>query len=72
MLKLSEYAGTYKLASEKGFIIASLDLNGKGIKEWLEKQGIKCIENYDTGRNGLVITEDGHRISTNGYCSMEV
>lgn len=68
MLKMFRYVGNSSLINEKGFIEARLDLNGDGIKKWLESNGIKCIENFDTGRNGLVKTADNYLISRNGYC----
>ena len=44
-------------------------LDGSDVAKWLEKNGEKVIEYYDTGRNGLAITEKGITISTNGYIS---
>lgn len=46
---------------------AGLDLDGKGAREYLESKGFKVVENRDTGRNGVAITECGIYLSTNGY-----
>jgi len=42
-------------------------LTGSCLRRYLESKGVKCIDNYDTGRNGLVITATGYKVSTNGY-----
>lgn len=49
-----------------GFAIFN-DENGKIAKEFLESKGFTVVKNYDTGRNGLAITECGIHLSTNGY-----
>lgn len=64
-----------KNAIEKnGFFIntdgISYDLNGKGMAEYLMSLGFVIIKYYDTGRNGLVLTQEGIKVSTNGYCSI--
>ena len=43
------------------------DLNGSEAKIFLESHGFKVIKNYDTGRNGLAVTECGIHLSTNGW-----
>lgn len=60
--------------AKDGFFIntdgISYDLEGKGMAQYLATLGFNIIKYYDTGRNGLVLTEEGIKISTNGYCSM--
>jgi hypothetical protein len=68
MLDMSKFEGTFKLHAEEGFVEASLDMNGAGIRKWLEDRGVECIDNRDTGRNGLVLTKSGFFVSTNGFC----
>lgn len=46
------------------------DLEGKGMAEYLTTIGFKVIKYYDTGRNGVVLTQEGIKVSTNGYCSI--
>lgn len=48
------------------------DLDGKGMAEYLKSLGFKILKYYDTGNNGLVLTDDGIKVSTNGFCSMIV
>lgn len=52
-----------------GEICENSSLDGNNIRTYLEKRGFKVIKNYDTGNNGLAITEEGICVSTNGYCS---
>jgi hypothetical protein len=46
------------------------DLDGKGTSDYLRTLGFKIIKYYDTGKNGIVLTEDGIKVSTNGFCSI--
>jgi hypothetical protein len=46
------------------------DLDGKHTAEYLHSLGFEIISYRDTGRNGLVTTKEGIKISTNGYCCM--
>lgn len=46
----------------------SYDLKGDGMAAYLKSKGFTVVKNYDTGRNGLVITAEGIKVSTNGYC----
>jgi hypothetical protein len=61
------------IAKQKGFIDTDgilYDLKGDGMAAYLKNIGFTILKNYDTGRNGLVITEEGIKVSTNGYCSL--
>lgn len=57
-----------------GFLPSSLgyrecaDLDGSEARRFLEAAGFTVVKNYDTGRNGIAITEEGIHLSTNGYC----
>ena len=64
MAKEGAYIPTYGEICEKS------TLDGSNIRTYLEKRGFKVIKNYDTGNNGLAITEEGISVSTNGYCNM--
>ena len=44
-------------------------LDGSGVAAWLKSQGYTVVKHYDTGRNGIAITADGYKVSTNGYVS---
>ncbi len=46
------------------------DLQGKGMAQYLTSIGFNVIKNFDTGANGIVLTEEGIEVSTNGYCSI--
>lgn len=61
----------YRTAKDRGFLNTDgirYDLNGKGMREYLESIGVKTLSNRDTGRNGLIECENGIVVSTNGYC----
>lgn len=47
------------------------DMDGQGIAKALEKIGFTITDYHDTGRNGIVITREGIKISTNGFVSQE-
>lgn len=65
MSKEGNYIPTYGEICEKS------TLDGSNIRTYLEKRGFKVIKNYDTNKcYGLVITEEGVQVSTNGHCSM--
>ena len=38
--------------------------------DYLMSLGIGIIKYYDTGTNGIVLTQEGIKVSTNGYCSI--
>ena len=42
-------------------------LDGKDVAAWLESLGFKIKVHFDTGRNGLAVTEECIAVSTNGY-----
>lgn len=65
-INLSEMAGHF-IPSNGETCFRSMD--GSDVRAWLEKNGVKCIKHFDTGRNGLVITACGYSISTNGWVS---
>lgn len=44
-----------------------VDLDGTNAKKYLENAGFTVVKNYDTGRNGLAITDCGIHLSTNGW-----
>jgi len=45
------------------------DLDGAHLAAYFEQVlNLNVLENYDTGRNGLVILENGLQVSTNGFC----
>ena len=46
------------------------NLDGRGMAEYLKSIGFGIIRNYDCGTNGVVLTSEGIRVSTNGYCSI--
>jgi hypothetical protein len=54
-------------AREEGIFLNWLDLNGANARKYLESKGFVVIRNYDTGKNGLAITECGIKLSTNGF-----
>ena len=39
--------------------------------EYLMSLGFGIIKYYDTGTNGIVLTQEGIKVSTNGYCSID-
>lgn len=61
---------------KNGFFINTdnipFDLDGKGMAEYLKSIGFNIIRYFDTGRNGLVLTQEGIQVSTNGYCSIRL
>lgn len=44
------------------------DLNGCSMAKYLEALGFRVTKYYDKGANGLVLTEEGITVSTNGHC----
>ncbi|MDQ6422628.1 hypothetical protein RB620_24655 [Paenibacillus sp. LHD-117] len=54
------------LPSDSGYQTFA-DLNGMAARRFLEEKGFKVVENRDTGRNGVAVTECGIYLSTNGY-----
>ena len=46
-------------------------LDGSDVAAWLTLQGYKVVKYYDTGYNGLAITECGLHVSTNGWVYKE-
>ena len=66
MINLHDFVGKF-LPAEGETCFATLD--GSDVATWLTNQGYRVIAHHDTGRNGIVITEDGYRVSTNGYVS---
>ena len=47
------------------------DLNGLYAAEYLSSKGFKVMSFFDTGNNGLAITECGINLSTNGHIYLE-
>ncbi len=45
------------------------DLDGQGMRDYLESIGVKTIQNWDAHRNGYVLCENGLLVSTNGHAS---
>jgi len=43
------------------------DLDGQGLRDYLESIGFKTVQNWDARRNGYVLCENGLLVSTNGY-----
>lgn len=60
-------------AAESGEFIADhnyqcfVDLNGTKGRRYLESKGFEVVRNFDTCRNGIVITTCGSHLFTNGY-----
>lgn len=65
-MNLENYVGNY-LPAEGETCFTSLD--GLDVANWLFKQGYHVVNYYNTGRNGLAITKEGYKVSTNGYVS---
>jgi hypothetical protein len=69
--KLNKNQIIEKAIKENGFFMntdgVKLDLDGKGLGEYLTKIGFEVIKYYDTGSNGIVLTKENIKVSTNGY-----
>jgi hypothetical protein len=63
-----------KAKKENGFFMNTdnirYDLDGRGMAEYLKSIGFNIIRYFDAGRNGLVLTQEGVQVSTNGHCSI--
>ena len=72
--KLTKEEIIKNVIEKNGFFIntdgISYDLNGKSMAEYLMSLGFGIIKYYDTGTNGIVLTQEGIKVSTNGYCSI--
>ncbi|WP_035284240.1 MULTISPECIES: hypothetical protein [unclassified Clostridium] len=72
--KLTKEQIIEKAKKENGFFINTdnihYDLDGKRMAEYLKSIGFNIIRHFDTGRNGLVLTQEGIQVSTNGHCSI--
>lgn len=47
-------------------------LDGSCVAAYLSMIGYEVVKNEDTGRNGLAVTKEGYRVSTNGYVSKDL
>ncbi len=43
------------------------DMDGSEARRYLESRGFSVVRNYNTGRNGIAITDCGIHLSTNGF-----
>lgn len=68
-IKLDEYIGK-SLPNDVHARFHTLD--GSCVAAYLSMIGYEVIKNEDTGRNGLAVTKEGYRVSTNGYVSKDL